>query len=103
LFYFYNDGNEKIFLSSADMMQRNLDRRVEVVFPIENQQLKEELINTVIKVTLKDNVKARVLQQDGSYKFVEKAENVKTFNSQDWLMDHALKSINKKNRKVFKK
>lgn len=95
LFYFYNDGNEEIYFSSADMMQRNLDRRVEVAFPIENPVLKQELIKTVIKYSLKDNVKARRLNPDGSYTLITPAEGEKKINSQEWLMAYAAKSKNK--------
>ncbi len=102
LFYFYNDGKELIYLSSADMMQRNLDRRVEVAFPIENPKLKEELQRTLIKVSLKDNVKARILQPDGSYKFVEVTNSQKRVNSQDWLMNHAIKASGVNVQKSFK-
>ena len=70
VFYFYNGGNEEIYLSSADMMQRNLDRRVEIAFPIENQRLKDEIIKTLIKFSLKDNVKARILDNAGSNQYV---------------------------------
>ncbi len=101
LFYFFNDGNENIYLSSADMMQRNLDRRVEIAFPIEDPKLKAELIRTVIKVSLKDNVKARILQPDGSYKFIEVKENVKKINSQEWMMNHTLKSLGRNSQKIF--
>ena len=103
LFYFYNDGKEDIYLSSADMMQRNLDRRVEVAFPIENPKLKDELIRTLIKVSLKDNVKARFLQPDGSYKFLDVAENNKKVNSQEWLMKHTIKALGSTLPKVFEK
>ncbi|RPI65257.1 MAG: polyphosphate kinase 1, partial [Ignavibacteriales bacterium] len=99
LFYFYNNGAEEIYLSSADMMQRNLDRRVEVAFPIENPRLKDELIKTLIKVSLKDNVKARILQSDGSYVFPEVKENSKKVNSQEWLMNHALKAMGVRTQK----
>ena len=101
VFYFYSDGDEKVYISSADMMQRNLDRRVEVAVPIENQKLKNEIISTLIKVTLKDNVKARILQPDGSYKFVECKETTKKVNSQEWLMKHALKATGIRNQKSF--
>ena len=103
LFYFYNDGKEDIYLSSADMMQRNLDRRVEVAFPIENPKLKDELIRTLIKVSLKDNVKARLLQPDGSYKFLDVAENNKKVNSQEWLMKHTIKALGSALPKMFEK
>jgi polyphosphate kinase len=92
LFYFLNDGNNDIYLSSADMMQRNLDRRVEIAFPIENSKLKEELIRTLIKISLKDNVKARILQQDGSYTFCKLEDGTKKVNSQEWLMNHTIKA-----------
>jgi polyphosphate kinase len=103
VFYFHNCGNEEIYLSSADMMQRNLDRRVEVAFPIENQRLKDEIIKTLIKVSLKDNVKARILQTDGSYKFAEIKDSSKKVNSQEWLMNHALKAMGIRTQKPFEK
>lgn len=95
IFYFFNNGNEEIYLSSADMMQRNLDRRVEVAFPIEDQTLKQELIKTVIKYCLKDNVKARKLNQDGTYTLIKASDGEKKINSQEWLMNHVSKSKNK--------
>jgi polyphosphate kinase len=103
VFYFYNSGNEEIYLSSADMMQRNLDRRVEIAFPIENQRLKDEIIKTLIKVSLKDNIKARILQSDGSYKFAEVKDSSKKVNSQEWLMNHALKAMGIRTQKPFEK
>jgi polyphosphate kinase len=103
LFYFYNDGKEDIYLSSADMMQRNLDRRVEIAFPIENQKLKDELLRTLVKVSLKDNVKARILQPDGSYQFVQPSSSVKKVNSQEWLMNHTIKALGNQIQKVFEK
>lgn len=103
VFYFFNDGKEDIYLSSADMMQRNLDRRVEIAFPIENQRLKDELLKTLIKVSLKDNVKARILQPDGSYRFPEINENTKRVNSQEWLMNHAIKAAGSVVQKSFEK
>lgn len=103
VFYFYNGGKEEIYLSSADMMQRNLDRRVEIAFPIENPKLKDEIIKTLIKFSLKDNVKARILQPDGSYKLLELKEVTKQVNSQEWLMNHALKAMGIRVQKQFPK
>ncbi|MFI5237932.1 MAG: polyphosphate kinase 1, partial [Ignavibacteriales bacterium] len=70
VFYFYNDGKEEMYLGSADMMQRNLDGRVETLFPIENELLRSEVMKTIMKVALKDNQKARVLMPDMNYKMV---------------------------------
>ena len=103
VFYFYNDNNEEVYLSSADMMQRNLDRRVEIAFPIENPRLKDEIIKILIKVSLKDNVKTRILQPDGSYKFKEVNDSAKKVNSQEWLMNHALKAMGVRTQKPFPK
>lgn len=95
LFYFYNDGKEEIYLSSADMMQRNLDRRVEVAFPVEDEQLKDELIKTIVKYSLKDNVKARKLNSDGTYSIIKSPDGTKKVYSQEWLMNHVSKPKSK--------
>lgn len=89
IFYFYNNGEEAVFFSSADVMQRNLDRRVEVTFPIEDKRIKDYVINTILRVYLKDNTKARLLSPDMNYSFV--AQDLKKINSQEWFMKHASK------------
>ncbi|MFP4407621.1 MAG: polyphosphate kinase 1 [Spirochaetaceae bacterium] len=66
IYYFQNGGNEELFLSSADWMPRNLERRVELAFPVEDADLKQRLIKN-LEVFFSDNVKARVLQPDGSW------------------------------------
>ena len=66
IFFFENDGDPLIFMGSADWMPRNLDRRVEILFPVEDGRLKERLIH-MLEVQLADNVKAQYLQPDGSY------------------------------------
>ena len=68
IYYFANDGQPEIFLSSADWMPRNFLRRVEVAFPIENPELRDNIINEVLPRFLNDRVKARELQPDGSYR-----------------------------------
>ncbi|RDU22320.1 RNA degradosome polyphosphate kinase [Anaerosacchariphilus polymeriproducens] len=71
IFYFYNDGQEEIYLGSADWMPRNLERRVEIMFPVEDDKLKKKVIH-ILKVQLKDNVKAHILQPDGTYQKLDK-------------------------------
>lgn len=66
-FYFGNGGNPEVYIGSADWMDRNLSRRVEVVFPIENPLLKKRMIDEMLGVSLGDNVKARELRPDGSW------------------------------------
>lgn len=66
IFHFYNNGFEEVYMGSADWMPRNLDKRVEILFPVEDETLKEEVIH-ILNIQLKDNVKAHELQADGSY------------------------------------
>ena len=66
IFYFENGGNPEIYMGSADWMPRNLDRRVEIVFPVEDEEIKKEIIH-ILDLEFKDNVKAHILQPDGIY------------------------------------
>ncbi|MBR6222836.1 MAG: RNA degradosome polyphosphate kinase [Lachnospiraceae bacterium] len=67
IFYFYNDGFEDVYMGSADWMPRNLDKRVEITFPVEDPDLKKRVIE-ILATQLLDNVKAYILQPDGTYK-----------------------------------
>ena len=83
IYYFYDDGREKIFLSSADLMPRNLDRRVEVAFPIEDEEL-HKIVKDIIDITLRDTKKARILEKNGFYKYVDK-RGKEILNSQEYF------------------
>ena len=67
LFYFHNDGSEEIYVGSADLMPRNLNHRVEVVFPVESKDHIHYLRHRILDTYLKDNTRARILQSDGTY------------------------------------
>ena len=67
IFHFANGGSPEVFLGSADWMPRNFDRRVEVVFPVEDKALKQRVIDEILAATLLDDAKARVLRRDGTY------------------------------------
>jgi len=82
IFYFLNGGEEDIYIGSADWMQRNLDRRVELVAPIEDPRLRKHLKEEVLDVCLRDNVKARRLGPDGSYERVRAREGEEKVDSQ---------------------
>jgi len=71
IYYFYNQGKEEIFLSSADWMERNLNRRIETLFPVEEESLKKELKN-ILDITLKDTIKTRVMTETGEYIRIDK-------------------------------
>ena len=80
--YFLNDGAEEVYLGSADWMVRNLNRRVEVVTPVEDPRLKKYLKEDVLDVYLRDNTNARELQPDGTYIRVNVDEGGEPFDSQ---------------------
>jgi len=82
IFYFANGGDEEVYIGSADWMARNLDRRVEVVTPVLDPQLKKYLKDTVLDAYLRDNVKARVMNSDGTYEMPPMAPGEQPFNSQ---------------------
>jgi len=90
IFYFGNGGNEEIYLGSADMMQRNLDGRVETLFPIEDSVLRTAIREQVLDRILADTVNARELLPDGSYIHVQPEPGVPPFDSQAWFISHPL-------------
>ncbi len=86
IFYFENNKKAEYYCGSADWMPRNLERRVEIVFPVEQDNLKEKL-KSILERELKDTVKAHILQSDGTYKKVSKGKE--RINSQDAFCDEA--------------
>ncbi len=80
IFYFANGGKAEYYCASADWMPRNLERRVEIMFPVEKPELQKKLM-TILDMQLKDTVKAHVLKPDGAYEKVDK-RGKGTFNSQ---------------------
>jgi polyphosphate kinase len=82
IFWFRNGGREEVYLGSADLMRRNLDRRVEVVFPVQDAELLRHLRDDVLQGFLDDNVRARVMQPDGSYLRLRAAEGQPALDSQ---------------------
>ena len=86
IYYFRNGGDEEILLGSADLMPRNLYRRVETLFPVEDENIKTAIRDEILNIHLGDNVKARRMLPDGSYERVKPAENEKPLNSQEWMI-----------------
>jgi polyphosphate kinase len=87
IFYFLNDGHEEIYLGSADLMPRNLNHRVEVVFPVERIEHIRYLRDHVLESYLNDNVSARVMHSDGTYKRLHPSSKEKGREIQSWLME----------------
>ena len=88
LYYFRNGGEEELFLGSADLMPRNLDRRVEILFPIESPHLRKELVEDLLQVALQDTVKSRQLLSNGHSTRLPLLPDQAPMNSQEWFLGH---------------
>lgn len=93
IFYFWNDENTEVYMGSADWMPRNLDRRVEIIFPVLEEEMKEKALH-ILEVELADNVKARVMQADGTYEKLDKRGKV-LVNSQERFCQEAKDAVPK--------
>ncbi len=88
IFYFHNGGYEEVYMGSADWMPRNLDKRVEILFPVEDANLKEEVIH-ILNIQLADTLKAHVMKPDGNYEKVDKRGKV-LLASQEYFCKEAM-------------
>lgn len=88
IYYFLNDGDPEIYLGSADLMPRNLNRRVEVLFPVSDPDLRRRVLDEIIAISMSDNVKARRLLPDGTYERVRPNPGEEPINSQEWFLRH---------------
>ena len=82
-----------MYLGSADLMPRNLNHRVEVVFPVERKEHIRYLRDHVLETYLKDNTSARIMQSDGTYKRLHPSDKEKGLEVQNWLMQHPSSAI----------
>ncbi|WP_181349341.1 RNA degradosome polyphosphate kinase [Thalassobacillus sp. CUG 92003] len=92
IFYFHSNGDKRIYLSSADLMTRNMVKRVEILFPIYEEEVKSSLMD-ILCMMLKDNVKAREQDSNGAYHYVTKDVNEQEINSQQVLFDNAYRVL----------
>ena len=95
IYYFYNDGNEEWYCSSADWMPRNLDRRVEILFPIEDEDIQAR-IHEILEIQLKDTIRASQMNSDGTYERIDLRGKVR-FDSQQYFVDQAKVNAPKSN------
>ncbi|MCI8822469.1 MAG: RNA degradosome polyphosphate kinase [Lachnospiraceae bacterium] len=98
IYYFLNGGQEEVYLASADWMPRNLDRRVEILFPIENELLKKEVLH-VLEIQLQDTIKAQIKQPDGTYEKVDRRGKA-ALCAQIYFMEYA-KGLNRPQEDVM--
>lgn len=99
IFCFHNDGKNEVYMGSADWMPRNLDKRVEILFPVEDEKLKEIALS-ILDIQLADTMKAHIMQKNGSYVKVDK-RGKKPLCAQDYFCEQAMKEAKnaKKERK----
>ena len=96
VYYFYNNGDELFYLSSADLMGRNLDRRVELMFPVEDPEVRER-VRDIFESSLRDTVKARILDGCGNYSRVDR-RGKDTVNTQELFYRKAAEAAGKMHR-----
>src|SRR5579885_2712642 len=95
IYYFGNDGDPQVYIGSADWMDRNLSRRVEVVFPIETPELKQRMIREILATSLADNTKARLLLPDGRYERLQPLDGQRPIRSQACFLEMALQNASR--------
>jgi len=88
IYYFRNGDEEEVLLGSSDMMPRNLDKRVELLFPVQDAKIRKALVEQILDVHLRDNVKARMLRSDGSYVKVRPKKGKAALDSQKYFLEH---------------
>lgn len=93
IFYFENGGSPEVYMGSADWMPRNLDRRVEILFPVLDDELKKR-VRHILDVELADTLKAHVLHADGNYEKVDRRGKI-ALSSQDVFCREAMENVSK--------
>lgn len=88
VFFFDNGGKPEAYIGSADLMRRNLDRRIEVLCPVEDPRLVQHLKDDLLEVCLRDTAQAWDLGPDGEYRRRKAAKGERSFDSQSWLSEH---------------
>jgi polyphosphate kinase len=89
IYYFQNGGDEEFYCSSADWMPRNLDKRVELLFPVLSETGRKKL-RDVFEFFFSDNVKSRVLQSDGTYQFKKRKKNEEIIRCQEAIYQNMI-------------
>ena len=87
IYWFFNNGAEELYMGSADMMPRNLNRRVEVLTPVPDDDLRDYIRHTILKLHLKDNMQCYKLLENGEYVRLKPGKKDKPVNSQAALIE----------------
>jgi polyphosphate kinase len=86
IFYFHNGGDEIVYLGSADLMPRNLNRRVEILFPVEDRALVRRVRDKILAKYLEDEAGGRIMQPDGRFTRPKRQPGRKMASSQSWFL-----------------
>lgn len=89
IYYFRNGGDEEIYMGSADLMPRNLNNRVEVVFPVSDPKIIRYIHDTILATYLNDNIKAHIMDENGVFKQLPPSEDEARIPSQEWFIQRA--------------
>jgi polyphosphate kinase len=88
IYYFRNGGDDEVLMGSADLMPRNLDHRVEILFPVRDDRLKAAIRDRILEVHLRDTANASELTPDGEYRSLADRPEPEPLDSQQWMIDH---------------
>lgn len=88
IYYFHNGGEEILLMGSSDLMPRNLNRRVEILYPILDSGIRSEIINTILPIHMRDTVKAWDLDAEGVYHHRKSTPNNEPIHAQEWMLKH---------------
>lgn len=92
IYWFHHNGEDKVYLSSADMMTRNMVRRVEILFPIYSEDIKQRIMHS-LATQFADNQKARILDSTGKYHYKKERHQEEKINSQEMFIEEAMESV----------
>ncbi|MBO5424973.1 MAG: RNA degradosome polyphosphate kinase [Lachnospiraceae bacterium] len=98
IFYFYNGGFEEVYMGSADWMPRNLDKRVEITFPVEDEDLKNKVME-ILHIQLADTLKAHIMQPDGSYE-KQNLRGRDKLEAQQYFCKQAMNSVKEEEKNI---
>jgi polyphosphate kinase len=93
VYWFRNGGEEEVLLGSADLMPRNLNRRVEILFPVRDKGILRKIRDEILPVYLRDNMKTRVLHADGVWEHVWPGDGEEPLNAQEWFVTQAREAV----------
>ncbi|HEY4693594.1 MAG TPA: polyphosphate kinase 1 [Bellilinea sp.] len=91
IYYFHNNGNEEIYMGSADLMPRNLNQRVEVLFPVEDRAMINHIRTNILQPYMEDNTKARIMKPDGTYNRLHPEKDQEAVNVQTLFLSRRKK------------